>query len=96
MTKLPKTLPAPSLPHSLPKHSKWLAGEGAGSWFVIEPQHDDFIINRFSPSGELECTSSMKSDSVFNLDIEFTITFPSHCAKVTVVQNDMKITLCIN
>jgi hypothetical protein len=76
MNELPKTLSAPDLPNVLPNHAKWLAGEGAGSWFVLEPLGANFLVNRYSPKGELECSAQMEPNASFNEDLEFEVTFP--------------------
>lgn len=95
MIKLPKILPMPSLPSNLPPTAKWLAGEGAGSWFVIEKENDvHYRIGRFSPKGHIECEGLFRSTSKkIDLKIDYTITYPSHCATVTIFQEDEKITL---
>lgn len=92
MRGLPKTLKAPGLPNPLPLHAKWLAGEGAGSWFVIEQHGSNFLVNRYSPTGELECSVQMEPDLSVNLDLEYEFLFPSHCAKITLLQNGIRIT----
>lgn len=95
MIKLPEILPKPSLPGNLPQEAKWLAGEGAGSWFVIEMENDiHYRIGRFSPEGQLECEGLFKSMSKnIDLKIDYTITYPSHCATVTLSQEGIKFTL---
>lgn len=96
MKKLPRVLIEPSKrPKELPSDAKWLAGEGAGSWFVIMSmtERNQYKIQRFSPVGVLECESVLKSRTDFNPDEAFEITYPSHCAEVTVIQHDEKISL---
>ena len=93
MSRLPKTLLAPRLPKSIPKNAKWLAGEGAGSWFVIKQEELGFLVSRYSPMGQMECSASMKSDGPFNLDSKYEFTFPSHCARVTLLQDGQVIKL---
>jgi hypothetical protein len=95
MIKLPSILSEPKLPSNLPATAKWLSGEGAGSWFVILKNKDtQFKISRFSPEGLLEC-EGLFSTSTKNIDIEkdYEITYPSHCATVTIIQEGEKITL---
>ena len=93
MIRLPDTLEKPKLPSNLPVSAKWLAGEGAGSWFLIEPNEDPNLltISRYSPEGELECTGSFQSKESDLLEGDFEITYPSHCQTVTVVQDEKKI-----
>ena len=52
-----------------------------------------FRIGRFSPEGHIECTGLFKS-TLKNIDlkIDYAITYPSHCATVTIIQEDKKIT----
>lgn len=90
--RLPGTLPAGQIPTDIPANSKWLAGEGAGSWFAIQKVDDQcFRISRFSPKGALECDSDF-SCSIAGFDPEevFEMGYPSHCAKVTVIQSGRK------
>jgi hypothetical protein len=93
MRKLPLILlPPKELPPNLTREAKWLSGEGAGSWFVLE--HADktaFKISRYSPSGLLECEGLFEPNSTFDLCLDFSITYPSHCAKVTVIQNEVTV-----
>lgn len=85
MLKLPKILPPPELPSHLPLTAKWLSGEGAGSWFVIEEENDNqFKITRFSPEGNFECDGIFTADKEVNLQNDFSITYPSHCSTVTI------------
>lgn len=89
LNKLSEVLPRPSLPSNLSEHALWLAGEGAGSWFVVVHESEDFYnISRFSPDGVLECQGIFKSESLgFDIRVAFTITYPSHCSKVTLLQD---------
>ena len=88
MTKtLSRTLTAPKLPNNLNGSVQWLAGEGAGSWFDISLEERHYRINRYSGVGVLECTNLFKTSEDFNLHTQYTITYPSHCTKVTVVQS---------
>lgn len=91
--ELPEILSAPSIPNHLDENVKWLSGEGAGSWFLIESVDEIYEVSRYSPAGELECTSSYSSLESINLTDEYSITYPSHCAVITVVQNDKLISL---
>jgi len=74
---------------------KWLAGEGAGSWFLIEDAGIELFYNiiRYSPSGKIECEVLFQSEKYINLMKEFTITYPAHCSKVGVLQEGEKILL---
>lgn len=89
MIKLTKILPAPVRPHHLDTSAQWLAGEGAGSWFIISKLKESSLyeISRFSPKGKLECGSVFISDKMLDLASDYEITYPSHCSTVTVIQN---------
>ena len=92
MVKLSKILPAPVIPENLDKNAQWLAGEGAGSWFVIRSAEAKFRyhISRYSPDGILECVGIFITEDSFSVQENFKITYPSHCSKVTVLQNGIK------
>jgi len=96
MKELPKILPPPpQKPRHLSDQIKWLSGEGAGSWFLIEKTKTNLIyeITRFSPEGKTECKGTFKSDNQIDLNEEFVIDYPSHCARVTLFQFEKKIVL---
>ena len=95
MIKFPKILQKPALPAHLPSTAKWLSGEGAGSWFVIEQENEtQYKITRFSPEGIVEC-KGLFGASMEKMDIEkeFEITYPSHCATVSILQGEEKVIL---
>jgi len=93
--KLPDTLPAPDRHPDIPTRAKWLAGEGAGSWFSISSysSEDEFEISRLSPNGTVECHGIFRANEELKLNLPFAIDFPSNCMKVTVVQNHHRIGL---
>ena len=94
--QLPKTLVAPALLSLLPSHAKWLAGEGAGSWFVIDFEAQGlYRVTRYSPSGIEECSGIFETTDFFDLEKEYKVTYPSHCVKVTVLQGYKDIILTI-
>jgi hypothetical protein len=92
MKNLNKTLTAPSLPKNLSNKAQWLAGEGAGSWFEINELDEalSYRIIRYSAFGELECESVFIPSTVFNSKTKYAFTYPSHCAKISILQ-DSKI-----
>jgi len=88
MIKLPEILPQPKLPNHLSENAIWLAGEGAGSWFVIE-KIEYYQISRYSSEGKLECKGDFTTTSTsFDRTNTFEISYPSHCLTVTILQND--------
>jgi len=89
--KLPKLLKKPNIPENLPKDAKWLAGEGAGSWFVLTAKENDLLIQRFSPKGNFECENIYPK--IIDLNLPFKMDYPSHCSVVTIVQENEKIRL---
>lgn len=89
--QLKTTLAKPILPTNLPTTAQWLAGEGAGSWFVFEFNGQEYFISRFSVDGKLECTSSFICQHPdFDYLKPFQITYLSHCQQVTVIQENKK------
>ncbi|MBO6515739.1 MAG: hypothetical protein JJ975_04230 [Bacteroidia bacterium] len=92
---LPDILPPPRRPSNVSENAQWLSGEGAGSWFDFAPVDtvDCVYIQRYSDVGILECASLFRSDAPLHLETPFQITYPSHCQKVTVVQQGKRIQL---
>lgn len=95
---LKQTLPEPERPKSLPKSAQWLAGEGAGSWFYIEkaPKENIFLIQRFSPIGQLECEGIFKiesSECALHLYQPYQFVHLSHCAVVHIEQSGQVLKL---
>lgn len=93
--KLPNILPVPDRPVNISPNAQWLAGEGAGSWFLIEygEMSNEFHVTRHSPDGMLECEGIFKADLQVQLNEDFTITYPSHCQKVSILQENELIQL---
>jgi len=85
------TLNAPEKHLNIPTSAKWLSGEGAGSWFYLKKEQDDYRIVRFSPNGKKECEGIFSTEAKFNLNQEYEVTYLSHCAEVNVIQNQCKI-----
>lgn len=92
-------LPPPALPTGLSPHAQWLAGEGAGSWFVLTnaPKTESlYLIHRYDPQGRLECRGLFildKNSTGFHINTPFTISYPSHCARLTVLQKGQVFSL---
>ena len=94
MTVLPKVLTQPQLPNNLPETSKWLSGEGAGSWFVLIENGENILeITRYSPTGNFECYDTFTSAVELDLTNNYVLDYPSHCAVVTIIMGDKKIKL---
>lgn len=93
---LRSTLPAPELPSNLPDHAQWLAGEGAGSWFVLDLDSiDSYKVARYDPEGKLECSGLfvVQEASFFDSSKPFRVTYLSHCQKVTLIQGKVMVVL---
>lgn len=91
---LNKTLAAPNLPSNLTHRAQWLSGEGAGSWFdITEERPGVFRMKRYSDIGEIECNSLFTCTSKLDLSRQYQITYPSHCARVSLIQSGQKIHL---
>lgn len=98
MVNLPEVLQAPKLKPAKLAGAKWLAGEGAGSWFQIvacDNGRTPFLVRRFSEKGNFECGGYFKSDSALDLSDSYELTYPSHCMKVSVIQRGAMITLSL-
>lgn len=82
---------APKRVEPIPNNAQWLSGEGAGSWFCIQPTltPNTFTISRFSPDGKLECEGNFKyeSNENFNINQTYIFTHLSHCKTVNIVQS---------
>ncbi len=48
------TLSKPERPPHLPSDAHWLAGEGAGSWFVLDYGNQELYVKRYTADGKLE------------------------------------------
>lgn len=89
-SKLKYTLKAPAQTNKISKEAQWLAGEGAGSWFIIIPFGIEiFSISRFSHDGKLECKGefAISNEQPFNINQPYQIDYLSHCRKVNIRQN---------
>jgi len=94
--KTSNTLPKPVMPDCIPTSCQWLAGEGAGSWFYISPLSGKvWHVVRYSDAGIVECDGIFEilDGKIFDEQAAFSMTYPSHCAVVSIVQNDEVITL---
>lgn len=85
------TLEKPIKPKSIPDHAQWLSGEGAGSWFTMDEFFGDFLIHRFSPSGQVEFGGIYESEEKITLDNHYQVIHLSHFQKVTIQQNGRQI-----
>ena len=75
-----------------------LYGEGANTYFVWNPHAElpphHYHIIRMNEEKEIECSHVFEdTQRKLNPDHPFEITYISHCAKITVLQNGEKIEL---
>jgi len=85
---LKNTLPIPILYPNLSEHAKWFAGEGAGSWFILENESTRLRIKRYNAFGELECDSYCVNAKKFHPQLSFEIAHPSNCSQLTIKQRN--------
>jgi hypothetical protein len=94
MIDLTGTITAPELPVSIPSNAQWLLGQGAGTWFSIAEtsNSNQYQIKRFKPAGELDCDRVFEIDdngSVFDISKPYQFIHISHCAKCSIIQNEI-------
>ena len=83
---------APEIPVSMPKHSQWLLGQGAGTWFCIDQTatQNQYNIKRYTSEGTLDCDRIFEveeNDLVFDINQTYQFVHISHCAKCRIEQN---------
>ena len=90
--QLHTTLFEPDKPVNVSPQAQWLSGEGAGSWFLIEKENEEYVITRFSPAGKTECKGKfiLQTGNDFNIQTHYKFTYISHCSKVNIIQNEIK------
>ncbi|MBN2807687.1 MAG: hypothetical protein JXR22_13605 [Prolixibacteraceae bacterium] len=83
---LKSTLPPPERHPYIPENAQWLAGEGAGSWFHVEPHNKGVSVSRYSPEGKIEFNrsffSKILSDQTIALN-EWRIAYPCDAQVMT-------------
>ncbi|MBC7125519.1 MAG: hypothetical protein H5T24_07795 [Bacteroidales bacterium] len=90
---LKTTLQEPTKPTIVPNEAQWISGIGAGSWFCIIQESENFRISRYSPEGVLECCGLFKivNGESFDPKSPYRLDHLSHCQKVVVKQSDKVI-----
>ena len=85
-------LPPKEKPHP---EAQWFAGEGAGSWILIETLEDNFLMKKYSSNLKLESESIMQlSDhEKLNLNENYQLKFPVNCKETHLLQNNVYIIL---
>lgn len=70
---------------------KWLYGIGASSYFAFRQMGKQLHISRFSEQGKLECEGLFEAlEQEIDLARNFEISYPSHCAKLTLRQDEQE------
>lgn len=94
-TFLRTTKSAPLKHANIPESAQWLSGEGAGSWFHIEPISQQYLMTRYSPDGLVECKDQFRNitQNDFNPESPYRIDYPSDCSRITLIQNGQTFTM---
>ena len=75
-------------PVNISEEAQLITGTGASSWFTIKTEGELYRIERFSITGELECSRLFRVDlSTFDINIRYEFTYISHCKACTILQN---------
>lgn len=86
------TMVAPDLPLCIPRNSKWVSGQGLGSWFNIETIGDNkYRITRYTPQGTIDCKRIFElidNGFTFKVDHPYQFVHISHCQLCRIQQND--------
>ncbi len=85
------TILPPEKPSNVLDNAQWLSGQGAGVWFSIESTDNvnEFLIQRFSPNGQLDCKRIFVCEQDgFDTQQSYQFTHISHCAKCRIKQNN--------
>lgn len=83
------TLARPERPPHLDPNAHWLAGEGAGSWFVLDFGNQDVMIKRYTAAGELEGETQLPlvKGEMPKPEDPLNITYPSSLRIITLEKN---------
>ena len=84
-------------PDEISIEAKWLKGEGAGAWLLIEDEKQsqkEFRIKRFSEYGiqEFDLLFEIEGGEL-NLQKPYSFDYPSHASKCTILQGGSMFTL---
>lgn len=89
---LKQTLVSPQRHPDVPLSAQWLAGEGAGSWYLCNIMADYLEVARYSVDGKLECNGMFANrfGEKIRKHEKFKVYYPSNCKEVTLIQNGEK------
>jgi hypothetical protein len=87
---LHQVLEAPQRYAAIPSSAKWLAGEGAGSWYDIKPVGSFFHCRRFDEKGRIEFSSvfEIEGNGFIDFQYDYVFGYPSHFQKITLIQKN--------
>ena len=54
----------------------------------LEDSAQYYIVTRYSPTAQMECTGTFSASSQIILSSDYEVSYPSHCQKVSIVQNE--------
>tara|TARA_B100001142_G_scaffold125620_1_gene127525 strand:- start:18016 stop:18285 length:270 start_codon:yes stop_codon:yes gene_type:complete len=75
-------------PINILEEAQLISGIGASSWFTIKAEGKLYRIERFSITGELECSRLFRVDCPsFDTKLRYEFTYISHCKECTIIQN---------
>jgi hypothetical protein len=94
---LQSTLSAPVKDRLIPHNAQWLAGEGAGSWFVFGIENGNIKVSRYSPEGIVECSGlyTVSGAEIIEDVLSANITYPSDCRLITMSFKNSTIVLSL-
>lgn len=84
----------PVRPETLPIEAQWLGGIGEGAWFQIVVESDIIKLVKFDVRGNVEFERLVDSDEV-NWKQPFNIDYDTHASKLTVLQNNKRISIAL-
>jgi hypothetical protein len=87
---LNEVLEPPKRHQAIPSSAKWMAGEGAGSWYDIRSVGAFFYCRRFDEHGRIEFSSvfEIEGNDFILLQYGFSIGYPSHFQRIVLLQNN--------
>ena len=91
MTQKVGALVEPDKPDNVPASAQWLSGQGGGVWFDIQRDNNQYRIQRYAPSGTVDCDALFRQEDnqqSFDINEPYRFEHISHCAKCRISQGD--------
>lgn len=87
--RVDNVLPPPIKNKHIPPYSKWLAGEGAGSWYAISSYKNGILVIRYNPDGKIESQGLFTPVQQRSADLqrEYDIAYLSHDNMIHLLQS---------